>query len=152
MLLNPIGTLTVVRINPLSRDPALLVDGDDAMDLRAYADTRDPKLIREKAGMRAVRFEMSPLDAIFVGEHIDSKPTDSERSMMTFLSSCLAYTDEKNQRVVATTRAGAYGQPMADEKWIRSFVATFGMSTLYELAAVAWMRTRVPVTAEAPLG
>lgn len=146
MLLNPLGTLTVVRVNGFARDPALA----DDMDLKTYDDTRDPALIREKPGHTAARFELSPLDAMFVAEHIDSARSDSMRQMNAFLASCHAYTKPTGERVSAKVTPAAYGQAVADVEWVREIASQFGMSTVYELGALAWFRTRLPRSAEAP--
>lgn len=147
MISNPTGPITVVRINRESRDPAL----DDKMDFEKYADTRDPSLIKEKDGQRATRFELTPLDAIFCAEYVDSKLTIPQQNMMAFLASCHAYTLPSGNVVRADVKVGAYGQPMASMEWAREVAARFGITTMYELGHVTWTRTRLPVEGALPL-
>lgn len=148
MLLNPAGTLSVVACNPEARDPAL----DDSMDVRAYEQTRDPALIKERTGMRAVRYDLSALDVVFVAEHIDSRLSPSAMQKAAFLASCHVFTDASGERHVAKTKPGAYGQPIADDDWFRKVAAVCGLFGVYELGSVAWLRSRLPLVAASPLG
>src|SRR5881227_897095 len=106
MSADPLAPLPIVLIGGACRDPAL----DPEMDLEAYARERDPALIREQPGAKALRFVVGKISRPFMLDVVDSCERESSRNMMAFMAACHAYEDAAGNVHKATLIDGAYKQ------------------------------------------
>lgn len=144
---DPLGSIELVIASKRFRDPAL---DAEAMDLDEYVKTRDPALIRDKAGMSAARFYCEPLKRTWVAEMVDSFEAESKRYALAFLGACVAVRLGDGTVLKADRHEGPYRQQVSGPDWLEKVSDLFGMVPIYEVGKNAWERAQLPAGARGP--
>jgi hypothetical protein len=140
--------------DPLVRPIEVVSAGDPALDMtaaerRTYAETRDPKLLRELPGKRAVRCLVRPL-SVATASICDQRPSMADRVVWAFMLGCLEVqnADEHgpaDARVLKPSHAFDAGDGdkrcIWSDRELGALQETFGRGFLFEIGGVIYERT-----------
>lgn len=140
---DPFAPLEIVLVDPQCRDEALA----DEMDFEKYAETRDPELIKERPGTRALRFRLTPITRTFLIEKVDAQEAGSMRWAMAVMGGCHSFVDERGEKHESPTYPvkGDTPQRMAPAKWITGeLLDVIPIEGVYEIGREVRRRAALP--------
>jgi hypothetical protein len=149
MTVAPTGPLSIVLVAPDSRSEAL----DPSMDFAKYAETRDPALIKEKPGMRAPRFNISPIKRVPFIENIDTCSTHVVKCEVAFAWACHEIDKGDGNSLkpdAADITTMPNGTKVAGGEWIEKVADEFGVPAIYEVGHVIYQRAKLKAGAAGP--
>lgn len=158
---DPIAPLVAVATNGMFSDPAIDHSDPDGADeggnplpsgaerLAKYRETRDVAHLVFRAEVKPTEFVLSPIPANYASVLEQSAPIT--RNVLAFLASCLEVrlpdgSVLRPRKIVP----GAYKTRHAEDDWVETCTAQWGIETVYEMGRVAYERARLPKGSKGP--
>lgn len=139
---DPVAPLSIVSVNDKAIDW-------DATDLQKYQETRDLELLKPKGDSKPTKFYIRRLPATFVLQALEGASV-GEKTVLALRAALFRVELPTGAELKPSKTTKQLACEVADEEWVNDLSRKFGLSTLYELAAVAIRLASLPEDQRGP--